>query len=240
MKYSEDSLLLTLLQGREEVDHGDALTDFVTWCDDSLLDLNVKKTKEIIVDFRRKPPPPIVSNIHGADVEIVDNYKYLGTEFDSKLDFHINTESIAKRGQQRVHLLRKWRSFGVCKRILTNCYSSFIESLLTFSFVCWFGKLFVKDKNILNGVVNICSKIIGAQQRDLSSLWRRRVVQKAEDILRQPDHVLYDEFVLLPLGKRFLVPEGHTNRYRNSFIPSAIKILNEEGPTKLESASLCC
>ena len=35
-----------------------------------------------------------------------------------------------------------------------------MESVLTFSFLCWFGGLNVKSKNVLNKVVNVCGKVV--------------------------------------------------------------------------------
>ena len=61
-------------------------------------------------------------------MEIVTSYKYLGTIFDDHLKFDVNTEAIVKRGQQRIHLLRKLNSFSVSPVILCRFYQSFIES----------------------------------------------------------------------------------------------------------------
>lgn len=82
----------------------------------------MSKTKELIIDFRKKNNVPKASSIHGKEVEIVDTYKYLGTVFDSKLKFDANTDSIVKRGQQRIHLLRKLKSFNECNKILCMFY----------------------------------------------------------------------------------------------------------------------
>ena len=146
--------------------------------------------------------------------------------FDSKLKFDANTDSVVKRGQQRIYLMRKLNSFNVCERILRNFYLSFIESLITFSFICWYNGLTLKDKNSLNGIVKVCSKIIGVRQRDLGSLWEKQVAQKARKILVQPEHILASEFSLMPSGRRYTVPPRKTNRYAKSFIPSAISLLN--------------
>ncbi len=170
VKFSDDTALLSLLNDSES-NHGGALTDFINWCDDNLLDLNVAKTKEIIIDFRKIKSKPEASIIHSQDVEIVDQYKYLGTVFDSQLKFDANTDTIVKCGQQRIYLLQKLNSFNVCKSVLCVFYHSFIGSLLTFSFICWYNGLSVKDRNSLCHIVNVCSKIIGVQQKDLHSLW---------------------------------------------------------------------
>ena len=127
VKFSDDTALLSLLQGSES-DHGNALTDFISWCDDNFLDLNVSKTKELIIDFRRNRNTAKECIIHKESVEIVTSYKYLGTIFDDHLKFDVNTEAIVKRGQQRIHLLRKLNSFSVSPVILCRFYQSFIES----------------------------------------------------------------------------------------------------------------
>ena len=228
VKFSDDTALLTLLEGSES-DHGSALPDFVKWCEENYLDLNVSKTKELVVDFRKHSEELKPSIIQGNNVEIVDTYKYLGTVFDSKLKFDVNTENIMKKGQQRIHLLRRLNSFNVCKETMCMFYQSFIESILTFSFICWFGGLSIKDKNCLYNIVKVCSKIIGIRQRDLSSLWERKVIKRAQGIISQPDHVLSSDFVLMPSGRRFAAPLVKTNRRAKSFLPSAIRLLNREG-----------
>lgn len=98
-----------------ESDHRRALPDFVTWCDDSLLDLNVLKTKELIIDFRKNVTNTSACRIHGEDVEMVNSYKYLGTVFDSQLKFDIKSESVVKRVQHRVDLLS--RIIGVSRSL---------------------------------------------------------------------------------------------------------------------------
>ena len=44
VKFADDSALLSLLQGSEQY-HGPVLTEFVDWCDNSYLDLNVTKNQ---------------------------------------------------------------------------------------------------------------------------------------------------------------------------------------------------
>lgn len=125
VKFSDDAALLSLLQGAQS-GHG-WLSAFVKQCDDNYLGLNVTKTNELIVDFRKNRFYPEASNIHGENVESVETYKYLGTMFDSNLKFDQNTESIAKRGQQRIHFMLKLNYFNVSKSISCNFYHAFIH-----------------------------------------------------------------------------------------------------------------
>lgn len=91
VKFSDDTALLTLLQGQDS-DHGQALPAFIIWCDDHFLDLNVSKTKELIINFRQSQDTPRASTIHNEEAQIVDSYKYLDTMFESQLKFKENTE----------------------------------------------------------------------------------------------------------------------------------------------------
>ena len=158
-------------------------------------------------------------------MEIVNSYKYLGTLFDDKLNFILNTESTVSKCQQRLHLLRKLNSFNVNEAILSTFYRSSIESLLTYSFICWFSVLSIKEKNSLQRIVNICSKVTGVTQRALCAIWEDQVVRKAKSIVSQPLHSLAHRFSLLPSGRRFRNLRGDT-RYFKTFIPNAVKLLN--------------
>ncbi|PVD27363.1 hypothetical protein C0Q70_12520 [Pomacea canaliculata] len=106
VKFSDDTALLSLLSGPMHT-HGDALEEFIVWCDVNFLELNVSKTKEIVFDFRRNSPPCPVCVIHDKEVEIVSAFKYLGTIFDRRLCWDVNTQSVVKKAQQRLFLLRK-------------------------------------------------------------------------------------------------------------------------------------
>ena len=52
LKFADDTLLLSLLQDGE-VDHGPVVKDFVEWCDNYFLKLNVHKTKDMAIDIRK-------------------------------------------------------------------------------------------------------------------------------------------------------------------------------------------
>ena len=107
-------------------------------------------------------------------------------------------------------------------------YRSCIESVLSFSLTCWFGNLTVQCKNKLGKIVNICSKIIGVQQTSLSTLYKKQVLNKANSIVRNHHHPLYQEFKLLPSCRRYRVPRTRTNRSKHSFIPTAVSVLNQK------------
>ena len=180
----------------------------------------------MIVDFRRQEHSPGKTIIHNNEVEIVSKYKYLGTIFDDKLKWDDNTEEIVKKGQQRLFLMRKLNYFSVDRKILTLFYKSFIESVLSFSFICWFHRLGVKNRNSLQRIVRIASKITAVPQRDLAPFCEQQILRKARSILTKKDHILNQEFTTLPSGRLFRCPICKTNRFKNSFMAVAVRLLN--------------
>ncbi len=59
----------------------------IGWCKLSHLQLNITKTKELTVDFRRTKPPLTFASIQGEDVEVVHSYKYLEVHLDDRLEW---------------------------------------------------------------------------------------------------------------------------------------------------------
>ena len=131
-----------------------------------------------------------------------------------------------KKGQQRLFCLRKVARFNVDRSLMKMFYSSYIHSVISFSIVCWFGNLSIKDKNTLGKIVKTASKIIGTQMESLESFFNRQLVRKARIITNDEDHPLFPEYTSLPSGLRFVAPRATKNRYRLSFVPASIRALN--------------
>ena len=86
-------------------------------------------------------------------------------------------------------LFTKLCSLSVRQSILSSFYRCFIESVLTFGSVCWYGGLNVKNKNVFDRVVKVCGKVIGEKQKSMSELYECRVVQKAILISKDTTHL---------------------------------------------------
>ena len=75
------------------------------------------------------------------------------------------------------------RYFGVSPVILHMFYCSFIESVLTFCLIYWFGTLSMKNRGMLNGVVYKGSKVVGVRQTGLNQLCESRAKRKGIHIM---------------------------------------------------------
>ncbi len=88
IKYTFGPAIISLLQENES-SHGPVTDDFVHWCEESYLQLNALKTKDMVSAFRRKTHMHKVTLIKGQTIEFVQSYKYLGTITDEKLNFEL-------------------------------------------------------------------------------------------------------------------------------------------------------
>ena len=152
----------------------------------------------------------------------------MGTIFDGFLRFSSNTEEILKKCHQRQYLLRKLRSFGVNKDILLIFYHSFIESVLTFSFISWFHSISLQDRSRLFNITKVCSKIIGHPVRALTAFCDQQTIRTAYRTLHDPSLTLHSVFEWLPSGRRLRCPRCRTQRRRATFVPTAVLLLNTD------------
>ena len=76
LKFAHDSSILGLIDCDcdESNDRGN-ISSFTTWCEDHCLSLNVKKTKELVIDFRIKKNPLSPLVIKDQEIEQVQTSK---------------------------------------------------------------------------------------------------------------------------------------------------------------------
>ncbi len=91
-QFSDDSAVVGCISKGEETEYRAVVDNLITWCEQNHLQLNVAKTKELMVDMKRNRAPVSSVSIGGVSVDIVEEYKYLGVYLDNKLDWTKNTD----------------------------------------------------------------------------------------------------------------------------------------------------
>lgn len=199
--------------------------EFIQWCADNFLNLNVSKTKEMVFDFRKDRNVHEALVIKDESVVFTKSYKYLGVYIDDRLDFTENIHSLYKKCLQRVRHLRELANIRVDIEILSLFYNSIIESVLAYSIVSWYGSSNKKDKNKLSKIIRIGKKM-GICTQSLNNIFNDHCIKTVIKILKDPEHPLYDQYVFLRSGRRLMVPKQRTNRFGDTFVPSSIKLYN--------------
>ena len=80
-----------------ETAYKEEVRDLAVWCQDTNLSLNMIKTKEMIVDYRKKRTKHSPILIDGVAVEQVESFKFLGVHITIKLTWSKHTKTVVKR-----------------------------------------------------------------------------------------------------------------------------------------------
>ena len=161
-KYADDKALLGWITENNHQIYETEVQNLVSWYDSNCLQLNAKKTKEMVTDFRKFQHDPPKLSINGEVVERVDSYSYLGVEISNQLDWSLNTKRIQKKCCQRNYFVRKLRKCNACRTITNLFYKFTVQSVLCYCLICWGGSLSVKNRVLLDRVVRSASKTIGS------------------------------------------------------------------------------
>jgi hypothetical protein len=152
-----------LITNDDETAYREEVRDLAVWCQDNNLSLNVGKTKELIVDYRKRRAEHAPIHIDGAVVERVDSFKFLSVHIAKELSLSKHSNTVVKRERPRLFSLRRLKRFGTGPQILKKLYSCTIESVLTACITAWYDYCSASDSKALQRVVCTPQYITGAE-----------------------------------------------------------------------------
>ncbi len=222
IKFADDTTVVGLISNNDETHYREEVAQLAEWCGANNLSLNVEKTKEVVMDFRRRNStdhPPLT--IDSSTVERVSSTKFLGVHITEDLTWTTNTMSLSKKAQQRLHFLRRLKRASLPPPILTTFYRGTIESVLTSCITVWYGNCSAADRKTLQRTVNTAAKIIGAPLPSILDIFLARCSSKTNSIVKDPTHPSHSLFQLLPSGRRYTVKKKKLVQLKFSRQPTA-------------------
>ena len=175
-----------MITGGAETSYRRKVEELVAWCQNNNLSLNTNKTKEMIIDPRRKKVQQTPLYMGETEVERVKTFKFLGTHISEDLTWFHNTLRIMKKAQQRLYFLR--RLFGMPNKILSNFYRGTVESVLTTSIIVLYGYCTAQDRKALQRVIKTAQFMSGAAFPSLQDIYSTRVTRRAHNIFKDRTH----------------------------------------------------
>ncbi|KAK3553785.1 hypothetical protein QTP70_011155 [Hemibagrus guttatus] len=182
IKFADDATVVGLISKNDESACREEVQRLTAWCRANNLSLNVDKTKEIVVNFRRAQSDHSLLFIDGSPVEIVKSTKFLGVYLVENFTWSLNTSSISKKAQQRLYFVRRLGKAHLPPPILTMFYRGTIESILSSCITAWFGNCTVSDRKILQRIVRTAEKIIRVSLPSITDIYSTRCIRKANSI----------------------------------------------------------
>ena len=171
IKFADDITVVGMITDNNGTAYREEVRDLTVWCKDNNLSLNVSKTKELIVDYRKRRAEQAPTN--GAVVERVESFKFLGVHITNKLSWSKHTKTVVKRARQSLFPLRRLKRFGMGPQILKRFYSCTIESILTGCITAWYGNCSASDRKVLQRVVYMAQYITGAKLPAILDLYNK-------------------------------------------------------------------
>ncbi|KAI3362263.1 hypothetical protein L3Q82_012229, partial [Scortum barcoo] len=108
IKFADDMTVIGLITGDDETAYREEVRALTSWCQDNNLHLNVSKTKELIVDFRRRQRegtrPPLHQRDYGGESQQLQVPRGSHQLRTSTWTHH--TDFITKSARQRLFFLR--------------------------------------------------------------------------------------------------------------------------------------
>lgn len=222
-KFADDTTVVGLISDNDETDYRNGVSGLALWCKENNLALNVEKSKQIVVDFRRTKACHAPLIINGAEVERVSSTKFLGVHVTEDLSWTTNTVALAKKANQRLYFLRRLHKAGASTSIMNTFYRGTIESILTSGITVWYGPCTEACRRTLQRVGRAAERIIGVPLFPLQEIYSSRLSSKACSVLGDTAHPFNCYFKLLPSGRRLRSLRARTSRLRDSFVHQAIR-----------------
>ncbi|KAI4873728.1 hypothetical protein NFI96_008038 [Prochilodus magdalenae] len=109
IKFADDTTIVGLISNNNEEAYREEVSFLTHWCRENNLSLNVSKTKELIVDFRKQERVHTPITINRAAVERVSSLKFLSVHITEELTWTEHSTRVVKKAQQRLFFLRQLR-----------------------------------------------------------------------------------------------------------------------------------
>ncbi|KAK3546817.1 hypothetical protein QTP86_003083 [Hemibagrus guttatus] len=174
--------MVGLISKNNESVYREEVQQLIAWCKVNNLSMNVDKTKEMVVDFRRAHSGHSLLYIDGSSVEIVKSTKFLGVHLTENLTWSLNTSSITKKAQQCLYFLQKLRKAHLPPPILTAFYRGTVKSILSRCITAWFGNCKTLQRTMRKPIVEKMRR-----ERINSSMEKLKSLLGGEFLKQQPD-----------------------------------------------------
>ncbi|XP_031662242.1 uncharacterized protein LOC116357768 [Oncorhynchus kisutch] len=150
IKFADDTTVVGLITKNNKTAYRKEVGTLIAWCQVNNLSLNISKTKELIVDFRRNHAGHVPILINRATVEMVNNFIFLYVHISEKLKWSNHMDIVVKKARQRLLNLRMLKKFGLSTRCLTVFYRGTIKSILSGCITAWYSNSTAADCKSLN------------------------------------------------------------------------------------------
>ena len=157
IKYADDTIVIGLISDNNEDEYRQTISYVSDWCSENHLDLNVTKTKEMLLDMHKKQNCKTPVTISNSSVAVLSSYKNLGVIIQDNLKGNEHVEAQTKKANKRMYNVRRLKKLKIDSKILCLFYNSIISSALVYDIPCWYDAC--NKKNLQGSIAQFHDKV---------------------------------------------------------------------------------
>ena len=239
-KFIDDTTASEILKKKQPSNMPDIIQQLVNWSKSSNMNINFKKTKEIILGTPGKNPPPLLT-MNELQIDRVTSFKLMGLVISSTLKWDDHVASSCFKTASRLHFLKILRRACINQSDAICFYTTVIRPILEYACPVWHSMLTKKLTSAIESQQIRAMRIIfgdikyeeALELAGISTLQDRRenLTRKFFLSMCHPDNCLYyllpaprdNEIVLrLRTPNKYSVPLCKTRRLQISFLPYSL------------------
>ena len=243
-KYIDDSTLSEKISLPSDSKLQEAATALEEWSTENKMRLNARKTKEMVIHFRKTPLvlPPIT--INNAALQRVPHFKILGVWLSDNLKWDYHVDKLVSKASQRIYYLKQLKKSGLSLDDLLCFYCSVVRSVLEYACQSWHpgltgghtDRLEQLQKRSLKIMMPDASYELALEISELEPLSKRRqkLCKKFFDKMCHPDHrlnyLLPDERAVQQetrANNTYCEPKWKNKRFKSNFTTYCLLNLQE-------------
>ena len=110
----------------------------VQYCQENKMKINAEKTKVVLFNTARKFDfLPRLSIDQNSNLEVVEEFRLLGINFQTNMSWQSNTDNICKNGYSKIWMLRRLRKLGASRTDMLDVYFKQVRCVLELAVVVW-------------------------------------------------------------------------------------------------------
>ena len=150
-KYFDDTTVSEILAHDEDGRMQSALDEIEAWSATNYMNINCKKTKEMILGpLSKQQPLPLLISDH--NVEQVTSYKLLGVTIDASLKWADHITTVTSKAAKRLWFLKKLKRAGVSQEDLVYYYQAVIRPVLEYACPVWHSSITSQQSKSLDSI----------------------------------------------------------------------------------------
>ena len=229
-KYVDDSTTLDIIRKKDPDNNSmQKAIDFIShWTKTNDMQINAKKTHELLMSFQKHLPNPSPNQIDGQSIDRVCSAKLVGKHIQDDLKWDVHVQEMLKKARIKLHFLIQLKKSRVPYNHAISFYKSVIVPQLEYAYPAWATSITKEQSNDIERIQKRALKIVfpdldynqALEKANLKTLSQRRLeLQKESNILHTILPKVKDSNYSLISNLKYTLPKVKTNRFKSSFIP---------------------